>query len=184
MPDLQAAQELLQTELSVVLCAGGLHPRNYYAFSYMRQIHRILSESGGEGKEAWSVSFANSIIPSTLDWCLAHPTDISGLMFLLYLLDAVPDAGLRLDTVSKVARFAVDVGWKGESIWVFVDLTVRKLDLLKFPEDSKIYPWNILCDSLCLVGLQHGEGKTTTPWKTWLNRARAYWAQSTKSPLA
>ncbi|KAL4870671.1 hypothetical protein BDV12DRAFT_184294 [Aspergillus spectabilis] len=182
--DLQAVQELLQTELSAVLRAGGLHPRNYYAFSYLRQIHRILCESDKERREVRSDPLARSIIPSTLDWCLAHPTDISGLMFLLYLLDAVPDTALRLGTVSKVARFAVDVGWKGESIWVFVDLTVRKFGLLNSPEDSQIYPWNILGNSLCLVRPQHDEGKANPPWKTWLDRARAHWAQSTNTQHA
>ncbi|KAL5334447.1 hypothetical protein BJX70DRAFT_17872 [Aspergillus crustosus] len=183
IPDLQASENILQAELAVVLRAGELHPRNYYAFSYMRHIHRLISSVGGE-VEGWSVPLARSIISSTLDWCLAHPTDISGLMFLLYLSDAVPDAALRLDIVGKVARFAVDVGWEGESIWTFVDLAFRRSDLVEPLDDSRPYPWNVLRDPIALDESPHGEDGRSTPWKSWLGRAQAYWAQSTNIPLA
>ncbi|KAL4921121.1 hypothetical protein BDW62DRAFT_140116 [Aspergillus aurantiobrunneus] len=173
--DYQAAQNLFRAELSIALRAGELHPRNYYAFTYMRQIHRRLSESGKGGTEVLSVQLGNSIIGSTLDWCLAHPADISGLMFLLYLLDAVPDTALRLDTVSKVAWFALDIRWEGESIWTFVDLAIRKFNLLGSLTDSSPYPWAALCDPVLL------EGKSGRPWKAWLDKAHVHWAHTLQS---
>ncbi|KAL4879776.1 hypothetical protein BJY04DRAFT_89459 [Aspergillus karnatakaensis] len=183
-PDVHELQELIHVELSVVLRAGDSHPRNYYAFSYMRQMHHILSERGRGGGKGWGIPLARSIIAPTLDWCLAHPADISGLMFLLYLLNVVPDTALRVDTVSKVARFAVNVGWEGESIWTFIELSLRGLDLLRSLEESQVYPWDILRSSLEPNEPQYSGSKPATAWKTWLDRARAHWVQSTNTPHA
>ncbi|KAL4937601.1 hypothetical protein BDV06DRAFT_215752 [Aspergillus oleicola] len=140
-PDFQATLDLFWAELSVALRAGELHPRNYYAFTYMRQIHRILSESGGGQSKDWNVRLGQAILGSTADWCLAHPADISGLMFLLYLLDAVPDPALRLSTIGKVISFALDIGWEGESLWTFIGLAIRKFGLLESLGDSPLHPW-------------------------------------------
>ncbi|KAL5050242.1 hypothetical protein BDW71DRAFT_122741 [Aspergillus fruticulosus] len=173
-PDFKGVEGLFQAELSVVLRAGELHPKNYYAFTYLRQIHRMLAESGGVKNEGWRVRLGQSIIGSTLDWCLAHPADISGLMFLLYLLDGVPDTALRLDSVGKVARFALDIGWEGESIWTFVELATRKFKLVKSLDQSPPYPWGALRAASSL-GLQD-DSKACIPWRTWLKRVRDHWA--------
>ncbi|KAL2833282.1 hypothetical protein BDW59DRAFT_77732 [Aspergillus cavernicola] len=177
-PDFQASQELFQIELSVALRAGELHPRNYYAFNYMRQIHRTVSESGAGETGVWSVRLGQAIIMSTLDWCLAHPTDISGLMFLLYVLDVVPDAPLRLDIASKVARFSLDIGWEGEGVWTFLDLAVRKFSLADSLGESQIYPWDILLNPILSDRSHQGDSKTGMPWRMWLDRARIHWAQT------
>ncbi|OJJ03783.1 hypothetical protein ASPVEDRAFT_134533 [Aspergillus versicolor CBS 583.65] len=171
-PDFHGVQEILQIELSVALRAGQLHPRNYYAFSYIRQMYRTLSELGREDSEAWSVQLAQSIVKPTLGWCTLHPGDISGLMFLLYLLDAVPDAPLRLETVTAVVRYALNTDWERESIWTFIDLANRKFNLLESLGDSPVYPWSVLSESP-----QQGEVKAGPSWKTWLDRARIHWSQ-------
>ncbi|KAL2816118.1 hypothetical protein BJX63DRAFT_147926 [Aspergillus granulosus] len=184
-PDYQAAQELLETELSAILRAGERHPRNYYAFSYMRQIHRLLSEVGDGETHDWSAQLGQSIISSILDWCLAHPTDISGLMFLLYLLGTVPDAALRSSIVTKVARFALDIGWEGESVWTFVDLAVRKFSPVSELKDSQRHPWDILLEPGPLNQLRHDSYKARPPWKSWVERAQVHWAhteQRTNNP--
>ncbi|KAL4755152.1 hypothetical protein BDW72DRAFT_55096 [Aspergillus terricola var. indicus] len=173
-PDFKHVEGLFQAELSVVLRAGELHPKNYYAFTYLRQIHRILAESGGLKSEEWRVQLGQNIIRSTLDWCLAHPADISGLMFLLYLLDGVPDTALRLDTVGKVAQFALDIGWEGESIWTFVELATRKFKLLEPLSQSPPYPWAVL-RAASSVEMQVGS-EARKSWRTWLERARVHWA--------
>ncbi|KAL4734367.1 hypothetical protein BDV11DRAFT_56429 [Aspergillus similis] len=173
-PDYKGVEGLFEAELSVVLRAGELHPRNYYAFTYLRQIHRILAESGGLKSEEWRVQLAQSVIRSTLDWCLAHPADISGLMFLLYLLEGVPDTALRLEIVGKVARFALDIGWEGESIWTFVELATRKFELLEPLDQSSTYPWAVLRAASSLK--IQVDSKAGIPWRTWLERARVYWA--------
>ncbi|KAI9376513.1 hypothetical protein BJX61DRAFT_538750 [Aspergillus egyptiacus] len=177
-PDSHAVQELLRAELSVVLRAGELHPRNYYAFSYMRQMHHILSEFGGDETADGTAQLARSIITPTLDWCLAHPADISGLMFLLYLLDAAPDTTCRLAAVSKVARFALDIGWEGEGIWTFVDLAVRCFSLVDSLRESRGHPWDILLHPDCVDRLPAAGGKPVPPWRAWLSRARAHWAET------
>ncbi|KAL2829598.1 hypothetical protein BJY01DRAFT_123474 [Aspergillus pseudoustus] len=177
-PGFEAAQYLLGAELSAALRAGERHPRNYYALSYMRQIHLILSETCGDDTQDWRVRFAQSIIAPMLDWCLAHPTDISGLMFLLYLLDAVPDAVSRLDVVSKVTRFALDIGWEGESLWTFVDQAIRKFSLERSVEDPQKYPWGTLLESESLHPLKQVTSKTHPPWKTCLERAQVYSAHT------
>lgn len=177
-PDFQGVKEILQSELSIALRAGELHPRNYYAFSYIRQMHRILSELGQENSEAWSVQLAQFIVRPTLDWCILHPGDISGLMFLLYLLDAVPDAALRLETVTRMVRYALDTDWERESIWTFIDLANRKFNLLESLGDSPAYPWSALRDCALSDSPQQGEIKAGPSWKTWLGRARIHWSQS------
>ncbi|KAL4813077.1 hypothetical protein BDW67DRAFT_117582 [Aspergillus spinulosporus] len=173
-PDFKGVEGLFQAELSVVLRAGELHPRNYYAFTYLRQIHHILAESGGLKSAEWRVQLGQSIIRPILDWCLAHPADISGLMFLLYLLDGVPDTALQLEIVGKVAQFALDVGWEGESIWTFVELAIRKFKLLEPLGQSPPYPWAFL-RAASSVEMQV-DSKARRPWRTWLERARVYWA--------
>ncbi|KAL3491443.1 hypothetical protein BJX62DRAFT_225243 [Aspergillus germanicus] len=184
-PDFQAAQDLLETELSAALRAGERHPRNYYAFSYMRQIHRVLSDAGGAEKQDWGARLGQVIMSSMLDWCLAHPTDISGLMFLLYLLDAVSDAASQIDTIGRVARFALDIGWEGESLWTFVDLAVRRFKVVASVDGLQTYPWDILLVSGSPDQHSHDSRKASPCWKTWLERAQTHWAhtqQSTNNP--
>ncbi|KAL4790657.1 hypothetical protein BDV19DRAFT_372084 [Aspergillus venezuelensis] len=165
-PDFQAALDLFHGELAVALRAGELHPRNYYAFTYMRQIHRILSEFGGEESENRSIWFGQAILGSIMDWCLAHPADVSGLMFLLYLLEAIPDTALRLDTVGKVVSFALDIGWEGESLWTFIELAMRGFNLRESSEKPTEYPWVVLNEP----------DKAGSPWKALLDKARVHWA--------
>ncbi|KAF7595435.1 hypothetical protein BBP40_006057 [Aspergillus hancockii] len=168
---------LLKSELAIVLRAGELHPRNYYAFSYMRQVYSMLS--GAMKKVPGGPSLlAESIIDSMLNWCLAHPSDISGWMFMLYLLEAVPEGDFRPNAVDKVVRFALDVGWEGESLWTFVDLSVRAFGLEMTTRDIlQTFSW---FTSTAPAVLDDGIGKETPAsqnhWKTWLAMARAYWA--------
>ncbi|KAL4963233.1 uncharacterized protein BDV14DRAFT_92759 [Aspergillus stella-maris] len=173
-PSFQTALHLFNGELSVALRAGEIHPRNYYAFTYMRQIHRVLCESDGEESEDWSMGLGQAILGSIVDWCLAHPADISGLMFLLYLLDAVPDTALRIDTVAKLLSFALDVGWEGESLWIFIDLAIRGFNLRESSEQPAVYPWVILNEP-------NEPDKAGSPWRALLNKARVHWAHSSST---
>ncbi|KAL4899126.1 hypothetical protein BDW74DRAFT_163917 [Aspergillus multicolor] len=173
-PGFSEIEGLFQAELRVVLRAGELHPRNYYAFTHLRQIHRMLSESGEIQGENWRIQLGRGIVEPTLDCCLAHPADISGLMFLLYLLDVVPDTALRSEAVGKLVRFALDIGWEGESIWTVIDLAVRKFQLLEMAEHSQSYPWSVLGVPPS-AGLQ-GDSKPAVSWRIWLDRARVHWA--------
>lgn len=78
--------------------AGDRHPKNYYAWSYARQLLTALST--GEilpssparqiGKHQIDGKRMNKIAATSVfqvqKWCLAHPRDISGWTFLEYLL--------------------------------------------------------------------------------------------------
>lgn len=85
-------------ELEIIMKAGDRHPKNYYAWSYARQLLTALST--GEilpsrparriGKHQIDATRMNEMaatsIPQVQKWCLAHPRDISGWAFLEYLL--------------------------------------------------------------------------------------------------
>ncbi|KAB8257439.1 hypothetical protein BDV32DRAFT_127402 [Aspergillus pseudonomiae] len=167
--------DLLKSELDIVFRAGELHPRNYYAFNYIRQVVGVLSNAtkGQEGPSA----LAESILDSTLSWCLAHPSDISGWMFMLYLLEAVPRADLQLNTVQRVVRYALDVGWEGESLWTFVDLSVKALDLEETVINTLQRVTGISYTPIVTVP-DDSMKNTALPvqsWKSWLTMARKYW---------
>ncbi|GAB1191520.1 hypothetical protein APSETT444_000699 [Aspergillus pseudonomiae] len=167
--------DLLKSELDIVFRAGELHPRNYYAFNYIRQVVGVLSNAtkAQEGPSA----LAESILDSTLSWCLAHPSDISGWMFMLYLLEAVPRADLQLNTVQRVVRYALDVGWEGESLWTFVDLSVKALDLEETVINTLQRVTGISYTTIVTVP-DDSMKNTALPvqsWKSWLTMARKYW---------
>ncbi|PWY63487.1 hypothetical protein BO83DRAFT_157712 [Aspergillus eucalypticola CBS 122712] len=160
-------QEVLKKELSVVLRSGELHPKNYYGFTYVRQLLDILS--GGDEDQGASARLAASIIPEVLDWCIAHPSDISGWMFTLRLLDWAGDEKTRTDSIDRVLRFALDVGWEGESIWTFVNLATMMTGVGA--------PAKAQCktSSNALANLPLSEVGTADGWKACLERARAAW---------
>ncbi|KAE8411288.1 hypothetical protein BDV36DRAFT_89765 [Aspergillus pseudocaelatus] len=172
----ESSVDLLKSELAIVHRAGELHPRNYYAFNYMRQVHDILSDAT-EGSREGPSSLAESTIDLMLHWCLGHPSDISGWMFMLYLLKAVPKGNLHASTVNKVVRYALDVGWEGESLWTFVDQSVKSLGL-----EETVYNalQRIPGTSYTTISTFQDESMRNTalpmrPWKYWLTMARKYW---------
>ncbi|KAJ5134025.1 hypothetical protein N7448_000953 [Penicillium atrosanguineum] len=170
------SEELLKlerAELDIVLRAGELHPKNYYAFNYMRRLHLLLANTSTDVTDcvSWTVELARILINPTLDWCLANPRDISGWAFGKYLLEQVPEQQVRGESVSRALRFARDVGWEGESLWTFVDHTVRHFDL------------ETVVDEVFYQDKDDTEPEYPTtqadapkwPWKTRLARAKGYW---------
>lgn len=157
-------QSVLQSELSIVLRAGELHPRNYYAFSYMRQLHAFFfplpPTPPGVKTKIESNEETSAILDQTISWCLAHPRDISGWMFLE---DMSNKQDVQARTVNKVIRFALDIGWTGESLWTFVDIAARRVGIVDGDLGS-------------LARVLGGEEPLKTSWKTWLARAETYWA--------
>ncbi|KAJ5113515.1 hypothetical protein N7456_002049 [Penicillium angulare] len=170
--------DLQQKELTGVLRAAELHPKNYYAFSYMRKLHTLLVETADVADRSdWAVQVAGGLINPMLDWCLSHPRDISGWVFMVYLLDSVPEQQIRTEVVGKVVLFARDIGWEGESLWIFVDQTVREFDL------------ESILDGLLSSGISESESSAPVedqrsvkplPWQTRLDRAKRYWAMNRK----
>lgn len=161
----EAAQSLLQSELSIVLRSGELHPRNYYAFSYMRQLHTLFSKTGLEAED-----ITISLLERTVSWCQANTRDISGWAFMLYLLEAIPDCrDVQARVVNAVVRFALDIGWTGESLWTFVDLAIRKTGAVDAVQ-------GLLETS---AGGHDGIALSGESWKEWLGMAETYWAAVT-----
>lgn len=168
---LQDVQELLRAELKVVLRAGELHPRNYYAFAYLRRLYIILIDNGlceKEKEKNSTTKLARSMLNSTLDWCLSHPQDISGWSFTFWLLEALTcnDQDIRIASIERVVQFALNVGWEGESLWTFVDLSTRAFGLVEIIQNDTL--------------LGDPEEPSSRPWKTWLSRAKTYWGSNVK----
>ncbi|CAG8064603.1 unnamed protein product [Penicillium olsonii] len=152
--------DLLKSELEGVLRAGELHPRNYYAFSYMRQLSVLLIDSGAH----WDSLTIDRIV----DWCLANPRDISGWSFAVYVLGSSTQQS-QVQALEKVARFALGVGWEGESLWTFIAQSAQRfgleasLERMLIPEKT---------DTI------HEAIPDGSRWSTWLELARAYWAHN------
>jgi hypothetical protein len=152
------------SELDVVLRAGELHPKNYYAFSYMRQLSVFLMDTTED--ESWKSESALSIVDRVIDWCLANPRDISGWSFAVYVLEATSNREIQVLVLGKVTRFALNVGWEGESLWTFIAQASRQFSL----EDT-------------VDGIMISNGSATVDdasrkqWQTWLGLAKVCWAQ-------
>lgn len=149
---------ILSTELDVVLRAGELHPRNYYAFSHIRQVSVLLLEKGA--------SWDPSMIDRVIDWCLAHPRDISGWSFAVYILDSSTRQS-QLSALEKVTQFALGVGWEGESLWTFIAQAATQFSLGHSVLSILIPPGQTSDSSLV---------QSDSKWSTWLGLARACWA--------
>lgn len=175
-PSLETIRELFVAEADVVLRAGELHPKNYYAFSYLRELHGLLAgfvlggNEDGDGLEALAIS----VVTPVLDWCLAHPRDISGWMFVLYLLEAVHDDRVRADAVSRTVRFALSVGWEGESLWTFLDMAARSFGVVDSVQDMIQSQHGAASDSV--MERVSEDALPDKPWKVWVAKVRAYWA--------
>ena len=167
--------KLQRTELDVVLRAGELHPKNYYAFSYMRQLDVLLAATAGKttGQSTWETHSAQSVVERLIDWCLANPRDISGWSFALYMLSIVPEQDSRVHALERVVKFALNVGWEGESLWTFVDQASRQFGLESVVEDIILLHCNQEARHPGSQMVQDSRQKKS--WQTWLARARVYW---------
>jgi hypothetical protein len=173
------AQQFMLAELRVALRAGEQHPKNYYAFSYIRQLQclfcRILECNRDEFSEACDDTpcskLSECMIDSTLTWCLAHPRDISGWQFLLYLLETVAVDRVQRTVIDRVGQFALNVGWEGESLWTFTDLATRKFgkEITRFPPPEES---NGSADSSCKESVASHAILPEARWKKWAARAK------------
>lgn len=166
----EALLRLERAELDIVLRAGELHPKNYYAFSYMRQLHALLANvlENVQDRPGWTVELARTLVDPVLNWCLANPKDISGWMFAKYLLDNLLELQIRTNAIARVLRFARDVGWEGESLWTFIDQAARQYGLEYVVDD--ILQHDLKANVIHQYTLQRW------PWKAQLAKVRTYWA--------
>lgn len=155
--------DLAFAELDVVCKAGQLHPRNYYAFSYMRQLHALISRSSlptvksgpsetVTNNDALLLELALDMVEPMLKWCLSNPSDISGWMYLFFLLNRDNEndiitsfdgtsLGKNVDfkrkrklVMDRTIHFAVQIAsWEGESLWTFIDLMLTRFGTSVLP---------------------------------------------------
>ncbi|EED23717.1 conserved hypothetical protein [Talaromyces stipitatus ATCC 10500] len=119
-------RKLILQELDVVCKSGQLHPRNYYAFSYMRQLHALvcqydspkeetlLKEASENTSQALLLTLALVMVEPMLKWWSSFA-----------LKDKM--AKERKWALKRTIHFAVHIAaWESESLWTFVDLMVAR----------------------------------------------------------
>ncbi|KAL6852648.1 hypothetical protein ACO1O0_007196 [Amphichorda felina] len=94
---------------NVVFVSGERHPRNYYGWCHARYLI-ILTELDPD--------VLSTILEDTKKWCFTHHNDISGWMFLLFVLDRSKNRtmGIFGETIKLVESFH----WRNESVWYFL----------------------------------------------------------------
>jgi len=137
------------SELSTVLKAAERHPRNYYAWSYARQLFHLLQHiSGTDRSNRNSVLIAEQYRTIFLEtarkvheWCSMHPRDISGWAFLVFWLREMRDGrgwgdeSRRGEMEGEVERVMWETRawvrkyeWRGESVeWFLTAATELEL---------------------------------------------------------
>lgn len=122
--------------LQPYLRAGEIHPKNVYAWQYLRYrisdtpgLYESFSYSSDESisrsQVGGSVFGMPAILSYFLAWCLRHLSDTSGWSFLLWLLRTNPgdDAEMKKWQVvvfEEVLRTAIQFGYRSEGLWEFL----------------------------------------------------------------
>ncbi|KAG5924591.1 hypothetical protein E4U42_004602 [Claviceps africana] len=111
----------LRHEFEQVICvAAERHARNYYAWTYARDVIAMeVASASSATSPARRASFAaDSLLPVVTRWCRLHHQDISGWSFLLHLVGLFPEKaeGVAQETLLLVEKFE----WRNESVWHFL----------------------------------------------------------------
>ncbi len=135
-----------EREVSMIaLVAAEMHPRNYYAWGYLRWWitknpdvlenfgHCPVTQSTMDSTPFGLPRLTNTII----EWCLKHPSDISGWSFLVWLIsgpDLHANGPLRLrGPFATVSRTVLDrtksLKLRNESVWVFLRTVMSSTDM-------------------------------------------------------
>ncbi|KAG5951825.1 hypothetical protein E4U53_002176 [Claviceps sorghi] len=105
-------------EFEQVICiAAERHARNYYAWTYARDVIAMEVASPASPTRRAS-SAADSLLPVVTRWCRLHHQDISGWSFLLHLVGLFPEKaeGVAEEMLLLVEKFQ----WRNESVWHFL----------------------------------------------------------------
>ncbi|KAG6030393.1 hypothetical protein E4U41_000114 [Claviceps citrina] len=110
----QAPIHLLREFEEVICVAAERHARNYYAWTYARDV--MAMESDSSTRRASSV--ADGMLPLVTRWCRLHHQDTSGWSFLLHLVGLFPEKaqGVAEETLLLVEKFQ----WRNESVCHFL----------------------------------------------------------------
>ena len=143
--DENAVDTILTEELGTVMQAGERHPKNYYSWNYARQIVRLLGPDPQSNSEislslSWERNDTQIVLLKQMKivhhWCLAHPRDISGWAFLVFVVNQIRTSAIKSAASRGSDEIAVDPGikliieetkdfvrrfdWRGESIYWFL----------------------------------------------------------------
>jgi protein prenyltransferase alpha subunit repeat containing protein 1 len=139
-----------EREVSMIaLIAAEMHPRNYYAWGYLRwwinQYPDVLENFGSPITRS-NMDLTPLGLPRLtniiLEWCLKHPSDISGWSFLIWLITrpgTCADGPLRLHgpfepTTRTVLDRTRSLNLRNESVWVFLRTVMSSQDM---PQDIR-----------------------------------------------
>lgn len=113
--------DLLLRELRIVFKSGERHPKNFYAWHYLRGLigllRRVIRDSGSDDHQIGLCTVAERV----QDWCLRHVSDISGWAFLSFVLDeAELSTERRFSLLAELLRMTINLRLENESIWQFM----------------------------------------------------------------
>ncbi|PGH08267.1 hypothetical protein AJ79_06053 [Helicocarpus griseus UAMH5409] len=182
-----AIEHIINYEVSIVLQAGAHHPKNYYAFSYLREFMGLFANALAQGgkRSIRLQDLAKSVVETVHTWCLTYSRrrDISAWSFLLWLLEAMGDGDDNEDAselckivIDKTAHLGEELSWEGEGLWIFVDLAASRFGvdvewLMKHAlEKDKTAQQPTIGDddaNVDVTALSHKR------WKLWVNRMEA-----------
>ncbi|OAA44269.1 Protein prenyltransferase [Metarhizium rileyi] len=110
----QLPVNLTQDFDKVIYVAAERHPKNYYAWTYARDLvasrAKVDADCGAEQEE--------ELVNTATKWCRLHHNDISGWSFLLHLALGFPRHAQNI--FSQTARLVQTYSWRGESVWHFL----------------------------------------------------------------
>lgn len=114
---------LFREEVEAVMKAGERHPKNYYAWLYARRVVGMGKAAlGGNGWHAFLGQTADTVAA----WCKAHPSDISGFSFLVWLLGRLDgEEGVGKRIAEDLFGYAMDMRLANESLWTFLRIVFR-----------------------------------------------------------
>lgn len=93
----------------VVFVSGERHPRNYYGWCHARHLITTIEVDA---------DVVSTAVEDTKKWCFTHHNDVSGWMFLLFLIDRNKERTCEIfnETIKLVESFH----WRNESVWYFL----------------------------------------------------------------
>ncbi|KAI9738503.1 MAG: hypothetical protein M1818_005400 [Claussenomyces sp. TS43310] len=137
--------EISSSEIIICLLAAETHPKNVYAWQYLRYFMSnnlqwtCLSYAGTEKGPNLTNNQPNlgpePVIAYFLAWCLQHPSDTSGWSFLLWMLTMAQKSSMTryesaqspLTIFREVLQKAKAFGLKNESLWTFLRTLANRL---------------------------------------------------------
>lgn len=137
--DIALSVPFSELELRVVIKAGELHPKNYYAWSYAR--HLVASGVLNSSEE---------LAQRIFNLCKQNVSDISMWSFLDYILDDIGDSCVRCKYIEQVVEFNNIVPGH-EALWWFLrsvvklndtkSISIESSERLNFDFEKKTIQW-------------------------------------------